>query len=130
MEHLQGSDMRWSPGSADTFTGGVRSVTMASPMRDGGLTTLGVIFDPGARTAWHSHPEGQVLYVAFGAGLVANDGGERVAVAAGDVVVTQPGEVHWHGASPHVHMMHLSLTTGGPAEWREKVTDEEYESGP
>ncbi len=68
-----------------------------------------------------------MLYVAYGAGIVANRDGDRVQVAAGDTVVIPAGEVHWHGATPHDHMMHLSLTTGGPTEWiGRKVTDEEY----
>ena len=91
---------------------------------------IGVLFEPGARTDWHTHPEGQVLYIASGAGKVQKDDGETVHVSAGDVVYSPAGETHWHGASENSYLMHLSLTTGGPTEWLpRKVTDEEYRSG-
>ncbi len=99
---------------------------MADPIVPGALNALGVLFDPGARTNWHTHPEGQVLYIASGAGRVGT-AEDLIDVAAGDVVVTPPGEVHWHGAAPGSYLMHLSLTTGGPTEWTGRaVSDEEY----
>jgi quercetin dioxygenase-like cupin family protein len=100
-----------------------------APMpREDSLNALGVLFEPGARTDWHTHPDGQVLYIVSGAGFVVREDGEVAAVSAGDAVFSPAGEVHWHGATPHSYMMHLSLTTGGPTEWTgEKVTDSEYE---
>ncbi len=88
---------------------------------------LGVRFEPGARTDWHSHPEGQVLYVVSGAGRVQEDDGTTVEISVGDVVYTEPGTVHWHGATQQSPMMHLSITTGGETEWLpRKVSDGEY----
>ncbi len=88
---------------------------------------LGVRFEPGARTDWHSHPEGQVLYVVSGAGRVQEDGRTTVEISVGDVVYTEPGTVHWHGATQQSPMMHLSITTGGETEWLpRKVSDGEY----
>ncbi len=88
---------------------------------------LGVQFEPGARTDWHSHPEGQVLYVVSGAGRVQEDDGTTIEISAGDVVYTEPGTVHWHGATQHSPMMHLSITTGGETEWLpRKVSDAEF----
>ena len=85
-------------------------------------------FEPGARTHWHHHPGGQVLYAASGAGFVQDSGGETVLMSAGDVVTISPGEVHWHGATPASHLMHLSLTTHGSTQWVGPVTDEEYDA--
>ncbi len=86
-----------------------------------------MLFEPRARTDWHSHPAGQVLYVVDGAGFVQTADGHTVEVSPGDVVHARPGELHWHGAQPSSHMMHLSLTTGAATLWTDrKVTDEEY----
>jgi quercetin dioxygenase-like cupin family protein len=127
MEHVASSDVAWEEAPEQYFSGRVWFGLLAPPIHDAALNTLAVMFSPGARTAWHRHIEGQVLYIAHGNGIVANDAGERVNVAAGDTVVIPPGEVHWHGASPAAHMMHLSLTTGGPTEWLErKVSDKDY----
>ena len=87
---------------------------------------IAVQFAPGARSDWHSHPGGQLLYVVSGAGRVQTEDGSTVRISAGDVVHSPPGERHWHGASPDSPMMHLSITTGGVAAWEEKVSDEEY----
>lgn len=126
MEHTSAETIDWEPAPAEHFTGrawfGVLSQSDDRP-----LNALGVLFDPGSRTDWHSHPEGQVLYVVSGAGRIQNDSGTKVEVSAGDVVHTPPGEEHWHGALPTSHMMHLSLTTGPATEWtRRKVSDAEY----
>jgi len=87
------------------------------------------MFGPGARTFWHSHPDGQVLYVASGSGRVGNVDGKFVEIAAGDVVYTPAGESHWHGATSSSYLMHISITTGGATEWEPRaVTDEEYEA--
>lgn len=127
MEHVAGTNIEWAEAPDDLFSGAVWFGPLAPPATDESLNTLGVMFSPGARTAWHRHIEGQVLYIAHGAGIVANDAGDRVEVGAGDAVVIPPGEIHWHGAVETSHMMHLSITTGGPTEWLgRKVTDEEY----
>ncbi len=126
MEHTASEDITWEPAPAQHFTGEVWFGAL-SRVPEPGLNALGVHFAPGARTDWHSHPDGQVLYIAAGAGKVQNRDGETVAVSAGDVVYSPAGEVHWHGSTTHTHMMHLSLTTGGATEWlAEKVTDDDY----
>lgn len=127
MEHVVSTAIEWAEAPHEMFTGAVWFGPLAPPATEEALNTLGVMFSPGARTAWHRHIEGQVLYIAHGAGIVANDAGDRVEVGAGDAVVIPPGEIHWHGAARSSHMMHLSITTGGPTEWLgRKVTDEEY----
>jgi quercetin dioxygenase-like cupin family protein len=126
MDHSRAEDIDWQPAPAENFTGHVWFGAL-SKAPDPGLNALGVLFEPGARTDWHTHPDGQVLYVASGAGRVQTEDGETVEVSAGDVVYSPAGEKHWHGAAAHSYMMHLSLTTGGPTEWLdEKVSDEDY----
>jgi len=117
-------------GPADWFTGAVRidaPFQRASPARASGAT---VTFEPGARTAWHSHPKGQTLYVTDGIGLVASRGGEVVEIRPGDVVYIEPGEEHWHGATPDRFMAHVAMQEadehGQVVTWLEHVTDEEY----
>jgi quercetin dioxygenase-like cupin family protein len=127
VEHVANDGIVWEPAPEEWFTGQVWFGPLAPPATAEALNTLGVMFAPGARTAWHRHVEGQVLYIAHGSGIVANDAGERVEVGSGDAVVIPAGEVHWHGATATSHMMHLSLTTGGPTEWLDrKVSDAEY----
>lgn len=129
MDHTRAGELEWTPGSSETFTGNVWSAPMS---RDAGrtVTAIGVMFEPRARTFWHTHPDGQVLYVASGAGLVGNSDGEVARIAAGDVIYARPGESHWHGAAPTSHMMHISITTGGATEWEARaVTDAEYAAG-
>lgn len=129
MDHTPAEDITWVEAPAENFTGQVRFGRL-SQAPDPGLNALGVLFEPGARTDWHTHPDGQVIYVVSGAGKVQKDDGETVHISAGDVVYSPAGETHWHGATEHSYMMHLSLTTGGPTEWLpRKVTDEEYRSG-
>ena len=129
MEYTPAKDIHWSPGSSETFSGRVWS-TPLSRDADRTVTVIGVIFEPGARTFWHSHPDGQVLYVATGRGRVGSADGRVTEVAAGDVVYAGAGEKHWHGAAPSSHMMHLSITSGGATEWEPKeVSDQEYSGG-
>lgn len=126
MEHTPAERLVWGEAPEGNFTGRVWFGPL-SQAEDRPLNALGVLFEPGARTAWHSHPEGQVLYVVSGAGRVQTAQGETVEVGPGDVVHTPPGEEHWHGAAPRSYMMHLSLTTGGVTEWTgREVSDEEY----
>jgi len=126
MDHTPAERIGWAPAPQENFTGRVWFGPLSHASEDG-LKAAGVHFDPAARTDWHSHPEGQVLYVTSGAGLVQTEGGETVEISAGDVVYAPPDELHWHGAGPDSPMMHLSLTTGGATEWEpRKVSDEEY----
>ena len=126
MDHWKPEDIAWEDAPAGHFTGEV----LFGPVRnDEVLNILAVSFSPGARTDWHRHPEGQVLHVTAGAGLVQNDEGSTIRISSGDLVHTPPGEVHWHGALPHSPMTHLSHTTGGATVWENrKVSEEEYGS--
>lgn len=125
MDHKPAEHIEWKPAPEEHFTGKVLMGPLSHDPE--ALKALGVHFDPAARTDWHTHPAGQVLYVVSGAGRVGTEAGEIVEVSAGDVVYAPAGEMHWHGAGPHSPMMHLSLTTGGETEWApRKVTDEEY----
>ena len=117
-------------GPADYFTGSVwidEIVVGAEPSR---LRLFRVSFEPGARTAWHTHPVGQVLHVLTGSGLVQLEGQPVRAIHPGDTVVIAPGERHWHGAGPRNTMVHLALQEtdahGGDVVWLEQVTDQEY----
>jgi quercetin dioxygenase-like cupin family protein len=117
-------------GPAERFTGDVLLDTISDPAGQPALGSTHVRFSPGARTAWHSHPNGQTLYVTDGIGLVSNRGGDVVEVRPGDVVYTEPDEEHWHGASPDRFMAHVAMQQaddeGQVARWLEHVTDEEY----
>ena len=91
-----------------------------------------VSFEPGARTAWHTHPRGQVLIVTMGVGRVQRRGGPVEEIRPGDVVWTPPGVEHWHGAAPTTAMTHIAIQEaldGKAVEWMEKVTDEQYDAG-
>lgn len=117
-------------GPTDWFTGGVRidaPFQRGSPARASGAT---VTFEPGARTAWHTHPLGQTLIVTSGCGRVQRDGGPIEEIRAGDIVWFAPGERHWHGASPTTAMTHIAIQEqldGKAVDWLEHVTDEQYE---
>jgi quercetin dioxygenase-like cupin family protein len=124
MDHKPSQRTVWSPSAKEHFTGSVWNSRLVDG--EGGLTVIAVQFAPGARSDWHRHPAGQVLYIVSGAGLVQTEDGSTTEISAGDVVYAPPGELHWHGARPDSPMMHLSLTTQGPAEWETKVGDEEY----
>lgn len=123
-----GSDAS-AKGPADYFTGTVRidaPFQADAPARVGGAT---VTFEPGARTAWHTHPLGQTLIVTAGLGRVQREGGPSEDIRPGDIVWFEPGEKHWHGASPDVAMTHIAIAealNGSPVDWMEKVTDEDY----
>jgi len=127
MDHTPAEEIQWKDAPDENFTGHVRFGQLSKTDE---LSALGVLFEPGSRTDWHTHPNGQVLYIASGAGKVQKDDGETVRVSAGDVVYSPAGEKHWHGASENSYMMHLSLTTGGATQWLpEKVSDEDYLKG-
>lgn len=120
-------------GPADYFTGTVRIdplFSAAEPARAGGAR---VTFEPGARTAWHTHPLGQTLIVTDGCGWVQREGGPIEEIRPGDVVWFPPGERHWHGATATTAMTHIAIQeslNGSPVTWLEKVTDAQYLSGP
>jgi quercetin dioxygenase-like cupin family protein len=92
-----------------------------------------VLFEPAARTNWHAHPEGQILYVVTGEGRAQKDGESVVEIRAGDVVYFAPNEKHWHGAGPDTFMVHVAVNpaaaSDGGTDWMEPVTDEEYSGG-
>lgn len=117
-------------GPSDWFTGTVHVDTVAAPSGSARLSASSVHFSPGARTAWHTHPNGQTIYVTEGLGLAQSQGGEVEVIRPGDRVFFEPGEVHWHGATPDRFMTHLALLEvddeGNNATWGEHVTDEEY----
>jgi quercetin dioxygenase-like cupin family protein len=116
-------------GSAEYFTGMVRIDPLFqanAPARSAGNA---VTFEPGARTAWHTHPLGQVLFVTAGCGRAQREGGPIEEIRPGDVVVFAPGEKHWHGAAPTTALTHIAIQEaleGKAVEWMEKVTDEQY----
>jgi quercetin dioxygenase-like cupin family protein len=116
-------------GPADWFTGTVRIdplFTAPAPARVAGAA---VTFEPGARTAWHTHPLGQTLIVLSGLGLAQRDGGPIEEIRPGDVVWFTPGEKHWHGASPKTAMTHVAVQEaldGKMVEWLEHVSDQQY----
>ena len=118
-------------GPADWFTGTVRIDPLfhaPSPARVAGAT---VTFEPGARTAWHTHPLGQTLIVTSGCGRVQRLGGPIEEILPGDVVWFPPGEKHWHGASPTTAMTHIAIQEsldGKVVDWLEHVTDDQYQS--
>ena len=118
-----------SRGPSEYFTGNVR--VDAPFQRDAPARVSGAIvtFEPGARTAWHTHPLGQTLIVTSGLGRVQRVGGAIEDIAPGDVVWIEPGEKHWHGASPTTAMTHIAIAEmldGTAVQWMEKVTDEQY----
>ncbi|RWM89856.1 MAG: cupin domain-containing protein [Mesorhizobium sp.] len=119
------------PGPADYFTGAVRIDPLfqaPEPARVGGAS---VTFEPGARTAWHTHSLGQTLIVTAGLGRVQREGAPVEEIRPGDVVWIPPGVKHWHGASATTAMTHLAIQEslgGKPVEWLEKVSDEQYRS--
>ena len=123
-----------SPGPGDWFTGTVFIDTVAAPSAPSRLGAVSVHFAPRARTAWHTHPLGQTIYVTEGVGLCQRRGGPIELIRPGDRVFFEPGEEHWHGAAPDRFMTHLAMhevdASGSPVTWGEHVTDEEYGAAP
>jgi quercetin dioxygenase-like cupin family protein len=115
--------------AADYFTGTVRQDPVIEAPAPARLRATIVTFEPGARTAWHTHPLGQTLLVLSGLGRAQKAGGAIEEIRPGDVVWFAPGERHWHGAAPDVAMSHLAMQeaeNGKAVEWLEKVSDAEY----
>jgi quercetin dioxygenase-like cupin family protein len=123
-----------SPGPDEWFTGSVYIDAVAVPSGAAQLSANNVHFTPGARTAWHTHPNGQTIYVVAGVGRAQRRGEPIIVIHPGDRVFFEPGEEHWHGASPTHFMTHLALhqvdSEGTSATWGDHVTDEEYDSAP
>lgn len=116
-------------GPADWFSGTVRIDPLFSPPEPARVAGVLVTFEPGARTAWHTHPLGQTLIVMTGGGRVQREGGPIEEIRPGDVVWFEPGEKHWHGATPTTAMSHIAIQeklNGSPVDWLEKVTDAQY----
>jgi quercetin dioxygenase-like cupin family protein len=131
--------MRYTPSGATTvkgpeaqFTGDVYVDGVRTPDDKTAIGCAHVRFTPGARTAWHHHPKGQTLYVTDGIGLVATRTQGVQEIRPGDVVYVEPGEEHWHGATPDHFMAHIAIQeadeNGQVVEWLEHVSDEEYAS--
>ena len=121
-------------GPSDWFTGAVFVDTVAAAEGSARLHASSVHFTPGARTAWHTHPNGQTIFVTEGIGLAQSRGWPIEVIRPGDRVFFEPGEDHWHGAAPNRFMTHLAMLEvddeGIPAAWGEHVTDEEYGAAP
>ncbi len=123
-----------STGPSDWFTGAVYLDPVAAPGGASRVSATSVKFTPGARTAWHTHPNGQTIYVVEGVGLAQRRGGPIEVIRPGDRVSFEPGEDHWHGAARSRFMTHLAIVEvdddGNPATWGDHVTDEEYAKAP
>jgi quercetin dioxygenase-like cupin family protein len=117
-------------GPADYFTGTVRIDPLIQANAPARIFAVSVTFEPGARTAWHTHPLGQTLIVTAGCGLVQRWGGPIEPIRPGDVVWFPPAEKHWHGATPTTAMTHIAIVEhldGKSADWMEKVSNEQYQ---
>lgn len=121
-------------GPSEWFTGAVCVDTIATASAASRLTASSVHFTPGGRTAWHTHPNGQTIYVTEGVGRCQRRGGMVEEIRPGDRVFFEPGEEHWHGATPDRFMTHLAMlevdAAGASANWGAHVTDEEYGQRP
>ncbi len=117
-------------GNPEYFTGTVWLDEISGPATSARLRAFRVTFEPGARTAWHLHPHGQVLHILNGVGCVQRAGGPVQTVRPGDTVKFEPDERHWHGAAPGHAMIHLAMqeadASGSHATWQEHVSDDEY----
>ena len=124
------SNIETQKGPAEWFTGTVYVDTLATPSGPSRLGAASVHFAPGARTAWHTHPNGQTIFVTEGLGLCQRRGGPVEVIRPGDRVFFEAGEDHWHGAAPDRFMTHIAMQeaddSGSPVAWGEHVTDGEY----
>ena len=134
MQITRSGSIETTPGSGEWFTGAVYIDAVAAPASTSRLSTSWVHFTPGARTAWHTHPNGQTIYVLEGVGYVQRRGGPIEVIRPGDRVFFEPGEEHWHGATATRFMAHLAMLDvddqGRNATWLEHVADEEYGAAP
>jgi quercetin dioxygenase-like cupin family protein len=119
-----------TPGPGDWFTGAVYIDTVATPSELSRVGAASVHFTPRARTVWHTHPNGQTIYVTEGIGLCQRQGGPIEVISPGDRVFFEPGENHWHGAAPNRFMTHIAMQQadeqGNVVTWGEHVSDDEY----
>lgn len=132
MEIIPAGSRASARGPADWFTGAVRIDPLMNPFDAARVQGATVTFEPGARTAWHTHPLGQTLIVTAGRGRVCRWGGEVAEIRPGDVIWFAPGEKHWHGAAPDVAMTHIAVqevADGRAVDWLEQVSDADYGKG-
>ncbi|HKD11944.1 MAG TPA: cupin domain-containing protein [Thermoanaerobaculia bacterium] len=132
MEIQRSGSQASGKGPAENFTGSVRVDPLFQTPAPARALAVRVTFEPGARTAWHTHPLGQSLIVTEGCGLVQSWGGAIEKIRPGDVVWCPPGEKHWHGATPATAMTHIAVLEqldGKTVDWMEKVSDEQYQAG-
>ncbi len=129
MEIIRSGAQPSGTGPGEYFTGQVRIDPLFSPPAPARVAMALVTFEPGARTAWHTHPFGQTLIVTAGAGWVQREGGPIEKIYQGDIVWFSPEEKHWHGATATTAMSHIAIQekqNGSPVSWMEHVTDEQY----
>jgi len=128
------NSLETSPGPAAWFTGSVHIDTVAAPAQGSSVASAHVHFAPGARTAWHTHPHGQTIWVTDGVGLCRRRGGPVEVIRPGDRVFFEPGEEHWHGAAPTRFMAHIAIhqadEEGNTVTWGAHVTDDDYGQAP
>ena len=128
------NNLETTPGPSDWFAGSVFVDAVAAPSEGSRIGAASVHFTPGARTAWHTHPHGQTIWVTEGVGLCQREGGPIEVIRPGDRVFFEPGEKHWHGAAPTRFMTHIAMLDvdeeGNAANWGEHVTDAEYAAAP
>ncbi len=132
MEIRQSGSQPSAKGPAEWFTGTVRIDPLFEAPAPARVRAASVTFEPGARTAWHTHPLGQTLIVTAGSGLAQRWGGPIEQIRPGDVIWFPPGEKHWHGASPTTALTHIAIQEhldGKTVEWLEKMSEEEYHGG-
>lgn len=129
MEIKRNGSQASGKGPKEYFTGTVRIDPLINAPDPARVAGASVTFEPGARTAWHTHPLGQTLIVTAGFGWAQREGGAIEEIRPGDVVWFEPGEKHWHGATPSTAMTHIAVQeklNGSPVDWLEHVTDEQY----
>jgi quercetin dioxygenase-like cupin family protein len=132
--HIERNTIETMAGPSEWFAGAVYVDAVATPAGASRLSASSVHFPPGARTAWHTHPNGQTIYVLEGVGRAQRRGGPIEVIRPGDRVFFEPGEDHWHGAAPTRFMTHLAMLEvddeGNAATWGDHVSDEEYGAAP
>jgi len=130
MEVRRKGSQRATKGPAEYFTGTVRIDPLFQAPHPARVVGANVTFEPGARTAWHTHPLGQTLIVTEGRGWVQSEGGKKHEIAPGDIVWCPPREKHWHGATPTSRITHIAIQEsldGKAVEWMERVSDDQYQ---
>ena len=132
--HITRNTLETGAGPSDWFTGSVYIDAVTSPSGSWKIGAAAVHFTPGARTAWHTHPLGQTIWVTEGVGRCQREGGPVEVIRPGDRVFFEPGENHWHGAAPDRLMTHVAMQQadddGNVVEWGEHVSDDEYAQEP